>query len=538
VLGSFLPGVTPQYFDGLSDEDREILDRYLRAELRKMEQDPLTYGHPPHAVQEELHCAEEDEVMLVASNRLGKTEGGMRECLWRARGNHPYRQLRRHRVIWIGCPTYNFYEETTRPKFDQWCPADWIVDFNDTKRVAVLRHEDGGVCKLHFKTYDQGRARWQGAGVDHIWLDEEPPEDVFREAYARIISTRGSIHLTFTAVEGLGWWYERIYVPAKQRKGRWRVIEGALAEYDESAYLNIGRILVPHLAYEDVVRFAEAYPDLDERLTRVFGQPRSRSGAVYKSFRPEIHTIPAFPIPDHWELWGAVDPGYHGFAFLLLAISPDGRIYVIDEYFSQQEITSARLKEMVRRVRRARKEPGHVPVYVDTEDPQVVLELNVQAADTSAPLGFKSLEQGLKARKAGILRVQEYFAPNPKRATPKMVTRPRMEGGEPLLYLFDSLHSVWTVNDEPFEGSRLAYEVVRYQWKKRSADRRDDADEASADGAHALAALRYGLAARVGLPEESTSEKYSDLTPLERAVWEEVDRIADGRAPKRVHVPG
>jgi len=531
-------GLPPTALASLSVEDAAYLTQWTLAQMRRVQRDPMTYGHPPHEIQEELHCSEAQEVMLLASNRIGKSEGGTREYLWRARGNHPYKRTRRHRVIWVGCPTYNFYEETTRPKFDEWCPPDWIDDYSEQKKIAYVRHEDGGICRIHFKTYDQGRKKWQGAGVDHLWLDEEPPEDIFREGYARIISTRGSIHLTFTAVEGLGWWYDRIYTPAKQGRGRWHVIEGALAQYEPDAYLNVGRILVPHMTAEDVIRFAEAYPDEDERLSRVFGQPRARTGAVYKAFRAEIHSVPAFEVPKHWDVWGAVDPGFHGFGFLLLGISPTGRIYILEEYFSQEELTSTRLAAMAELVKRHRPhwwldakliEDEQIAVFVDTEDPQVVLELNVKAAETKVPLGFVPLNQGLKARKAGILRVQEYLAPHPTRATPIEVQRPRPEAGEPLLYLLDSLHSEWKVKDEPHQGSRLAYELGKYLWAKKKADRKDDADETTADGAHLLAALRYAIAARVGLPQEPPDDPLKGLPQNEAAVHAEFLRLRDAR---------
>ena len=48
----------------------------------------------------------------------------------------------------------------------------------DTVRV---RHVSGGVSTLTFKTYDQGRERWQGETLDLVAFDEEPPEDIYME---------------------------------------------------------------------------------------------------------------------------------------------------------------------------------------------------------------------------------------------------------------------------------------------------------------------------------------------------------------------
>jgi terminase large subunit-like protein len=38
-----------------------------------------------------------------------------------------------------------------------------------------------GVSYLGFKSYDQGRRKFQGTGKHVIWLDEEPPADVYEE---------------------------------------------------------------------------------------------------------------------------------------------------------------------------------------------------------------------------------------------------------------------------------------------------------------------------------------------------------------------
>src|SRR5262249_49435054 len=48
-----------------------------------------------------------------------------------------------------------------------------------------VKHASGGVSTLTFKSYPEGRANFQGEGVDVIWLDEEPPADVYSECLTR-----------------------------------------------------------------------------------------------------------------------------------------------------------------------------------------------------------------------------------------------------------------------------------------------------------------------------------------------------------------
>jgi phage terminase large subunit-like protein len=69
-------------------------------------------------------------------------------------------------------------------------------------QVAV-KHSTGGTSVLGFKAYDQGRKTFQGTEKHIVWLDEEPPEDVYEEALLRLATTNGLMLCTFTPLLGL-----------------------------------------------------------------------------------------------------------------------------------------------------------------------------------------------------------------------------------------------------------------------------------------------------------------------------------------------
>lgn len=69
----------------------------------------------------------------------------------------------------------------------------------DTMRV---QHSSGGVSKLGFKSYDQGRKKFQGTAKHLVWLDEECPEDVYTECITRLMTLNGHLIATFTPLEG------------------------------------------------------------------------------------------------------------------------------------------------------------------------------------------------------------------------------------------------------------------------------------------------------------------------------------------------
>lgn len=70
----------------------------------------------------------------------------------------------------------------------------------DTVRV---NHASGGLSSLGFKSYDQGRKKFQGTKKHLCWCDEEPPADVYDEMLIRLMTTSGLMLCTFTPLEGL-----------------------------------------------------------------------------------------------------------------------------------------------------------------------------------------------------------------------------------------------------------------------------------------------------------------------------------------------
>lgn len=69
--------------------------------------------------------------------------------------------------------------------------------------TIYVRHVSGGTSSLQLKSYDQKREAFQGTSQDLIWLDEEPPLDIYTECLLRTMTTGGIIMLTFTPLMGM-----------------------------------------------------------------------------------------------------------------------------------------------------------------------------------------------------------------------------------------------------------------------------------------------------------------------------------------------
>lgn len=80
-----------------------------------------------------------------------------------------------------------------------WSRARGIANAIDTVKI---RHVSGGISTLSFKSYEMGRAKWQGETLDGVWFDEEPPLDIYSEGLTRTQARRLFSILTFTPLQG------------------------------------------------------------------------------------------------------------------------------------------------------------------------------------------------------------------------------------------------------------------------------------------------------------------------------------------------
>lgn len=92
----------------------------------------------------------------------------------------------------------------------------WKSGVADLVDTILVKHVSGGWSDLGFKSYEQGRGSFEGTGKHVIWLDEEPPVDVYGECLIRTATTHGIMFITFTPLEGMS---EVVlsFMPADQR---------------------------------------------------------------------------------------------------------------------------------------------------------------------------------------------------------------------------------------------------------------------------------------------------------------------------------
>lgn len=166
------------------------------------------------------------ERLLMAANQVGKTFCGSREVSYHLTGLYPDwwpgHRFNRPIAVWCGSETADVTRDTVQKNLvgepaerSLWgteaIPGDYLLETRmkrgtpDAIDTMTVRHvPSGGTSICGFKSYDQGRKKWQGSKRDLVWMDEEPPEDVYSEALTRTNAVPdGRLMLTFTPLSGI-----------------------------------------------------------------------------------------------------------------------------------------------------------------------------------------------------------------------------------------------------------------------------------------------------------------------------------------------
>lgn len=216
----------------MSREDKlELLKLLDEKERRKRGRKILSYYPDTGPLRRELYPkhmqffeagSEHQERAAISGNRCGKTVLSCYETTSHLTGVYPNWWTGRrfdHPVDWWAASDTS---ETTRDilqlellgQFNDigtgMIPREYLVgdatrrrgvpDAIDTVRV---KHASGGISSLGFKSYDQGREKFQGTAKHGISLDEEPDEKIYFECLTRLMTTSGLMICTFTPLMGM-----------------------------------------------------------------------------------------------------------------------------------------------------------------------------------------------------------------------------------------------------------------------------------------------------------------------------------------------
>jgi phage terminase large subunit-like protein len=297
--------------------------------------------------QAEFHAAGRThrERLLIAGNQLGKTWSAGFESAMHLTGRYPDdwggRVFEKPVVGWAAGVTSEATRDTVQRVM---CgrinaigtgsiPKDAIKDKSMKRGVAdaidtvVVVFGGGGDVQageslIGFKSYDQGREKFQGETLDFFWPDEEPPEDIYMEGLTRTNATGGIVYMTFTPLQGMSTVVKRFLM-------------------DKPAGTHVTTMTIgdaEHYTDEQRAAIIASYP-AHERDARTKGVPSLGSGRIF-AIDEESIKVAAFPIPSHWAQLGGIDFGWdHPSAGVRVAWDRDNDDFYVTACHRQKEQT-------------------------------------------------------------------------------------------------------------------------------------------------------------------------------------------------------
>jgi phage terminase large subunit-like protein len=271
------------------------------------------------------------ERLFMAANQVGKSSSGALETAYHLTGIYPDwwpgRRWDRPVKGWAAGETSLLVRNVSQtllcgePGVENslgtgLLPKETILDTSlargvtDALDTVQVKHISGGTSICRFKSYEQGRSKFQGETLDFVWWDEEPDEELYAEGMTRITATGGMEFLTFTPLLG----HSQVVL---------RFIES------KSPDRGITRMTIDdadHITEDDRKKIVAGYLP-HQRDARARGLPLLGSGAIFQFSDDQISEPYISHIPAHWvKIWGLDFGVNHPFAAVLLLWDRDNDV--------------------------------------------------------------------------------------------------------------------------------------------------------------------------------------------------------------------
>ena len=198
---------------------------------------------------------------------------------------------------------------------------------------------NGARLKFGYCRHDSDLLQYQGQAYDVIFLEEctQFPEVVFTtmtesNRSSGLMTEHFPPRMYFTCNPGgVGHaWFKRLFID-RDYKDTERAEDYVFIQanvYDNKRLMHDS---------PDYVRALENLPE-DRRRAMLYGDWDVFEGQYFPEFRRETHVCEAFPIPDHWTRYRALDYGFDMLAVGWIAVSEDGTAYLYKEFCEGKDL--------------------------------------------------------------------------------------------------------------------------------------------------------------------------------------------------------
>lgn len=393
----------------------EIKERLMRVDNAIVEYESnnrifkYNTGDKVHKKQLEFHKCQKRNRWVFGGNRSGKTECGAVETIWLARGIHPFRENKPNVEGWVVSLSTQVQRDVAQSKILYYLNKEWIADIVMSSGrktnldmgvidTILIKNVFGGVSRITFKTYDQGREKFQGTSLDFVWFDEEPPFDIYLECKMRVLDKAGEVFGTMTPLKGLTWVYNTIYLNQLQDDEVWHIH----MQWADNPFLNSAE-----------VEAFSASISADELKSRRYGEFMGNGGMVYSEFDENVNVIDPFDVPKEWFDTISIDPGLNNpLSAHWYATDYDGNVYVIAEHYEAKrniEYHANCIKTICDKLGWKKSHMGYIEALIDSAANQKTLASEKSVTELFADYGIMVNPRVNKDMFSGINRVKSYI---------------------------------------------------------------------------------------------------------------------------------
>ena len=337
--------------------------------------------------------------LILGGNRSGKTEACAMFCVavalsrnhWAARAFCQNNRIpldvlpEKPGTVWAVALDSREY---VRPAIAKYLPAmgcNWRNrDGFGRAEVKLPPDDEGNRGVIKFLSCDAGRDGLQGASVDCVWFDEEPPrQDVVHEALMRLVDKQpvARMIISMTPLRGMSWVYDK-----------W------VADTPDDAKVHwLHGVDNPHLPPGALQKLLANYSE-NERAARARGEFVALEGRVYPEWRRGLHVVDSFWPPDGWNRVCGLDFGTrNATAFIMGAVDPsDDVLHIFAEHY-QAEWT---IKQHAEKIHQMTNHGSPAPLWIvaDPADRSARLTLaREHGISTVAPKSGKNVRERINA---------------------------------------------------------------------------------------------------------------------------------------------
>jgi phage terminase large subunit-like protein len=372
------------------------------------------FDFQPYARQREFLKAGAafSERLLIAGNQNGKTHVGAYEAACHMTGLYPDdwqgRRFAKPTRGWIAGETSLVVRDVQQKKLcgepgvdaafgSGMIPKDLFTDkpsmargITDAYDTIQVRHVSGGVSVARFKSYEQGRQKFQGETLDWIWFDEEPPMDIYSEGLTRTAATHGIVFMTFTPLQGPTDVVNRFLdEPSPYRTTITMTIEDA-----------------EHITREEKDRLIASWP-AHEREARARGTPMLGSGRIFTAPEDSVTEELIKSVPDHWFKLGGLDFGIdHPFGFVLILWDRDADVIHVHHCYRVRDALPIQHADAIKKVAAAVPVAWPVDGNVRRDDGKPMADHYKRHGVKMLP-GHATWPDGSVSTEAGVMEIDE-----------------------------------------------------------------------------------------------------------------------------------